>query len=185
MLGSTKKAYKKQSKLYTNYKRILFMPKTRVFVITLTAWKVSKYGVFFWSFFSAFGLKTPYLDTFHAVLKAREWFNMLIKQISVYEYLDFDVFRGILYGFLFRVEILIWHIKLKKSAIIWKIWNYLNPVWNMNPVWKFNERKNESKSKQRRLLSTKSWNSDSSTSKCYITTTSNPCSHWLRSIFKN
>ena len=37
VLGSTKKAYKKQSKLYTNYKRILFMPKTRVFIIILNA----------------------------------------------------------------------------------------------------------------------------------------------------
>ena len=51
VLGSTKKAYKKQSKLYTNYKRILLMPKTRVFIIILTAWKKSKYGLFFWSVF--------------------------------------------------------------------------------------------------------------------------------------
>ena len=33
-----------------------------------TAWKISRYGVFFGLYFSVFGLeKTPYLDTFQAM----------------------------------------------------------------------------------------------------------------------
>ena len=50
--------------------------------ITLIAWKVSKYEVFSGSYFPIFGLntvkkrpeKTPYLDTFHAVLQTW-WFK--------------------------------------------------------------------------------------------------------------
>ena len=45
------------------------------FLITLTAWKLSKYGAFSGPYFSVFELnkgkygpeKTPYLDTFHTV----------------------------------------------------------------------------------------------------------------------
>ena len=38
--------------------------------IRYTAWKVSKYGVFSGPYFPAFGPeKTPYLETFHAVIK--------------------------------------------------------------------------------------------------------------------
>ena len=37
--------------------------------MSLTAWKVSKYGVIYGPYFNVFGLEiTPYLDTFHAVL---------------------------------------------------------------------------------------------------------------------
>ena len=62
----------------------------RVYIILYTAWKVSKYGVFFGPYFPVFGLnteiygvfspnagkygpeKTPYLDTFHAVIVSRQ-----------------------------------------------------------------------------------------------------------------
>ena len=51
-----------------------------------TAWKVSKYGGFFGSYSPEFGLntaeyrpeKTPYLDSFHAVLTIRvHWISYL------------------------------------------------------------------------------------------------------------
>ena len=48
-------------------------------MFTCTSWKVSKYGVFSGPYFSVLGLntgkygpeKTPYLDTFHAVLGSK------------------------------------------------------------------------------------------------------------------
>ena len=74
-------------------------------VIIVTAWKVSKYGVFSGPYFPAFGLntpylsvfslnvgkygleKTPYLDTFHAVLKEEKiiaWLNWCIWVYCIY-----------------------------------------------------------------------------------------------------
>ena len=42
--------------------------KTSLLINEFTAWKVSKYGVFFGPYFPVFGPeKTPYLDTFHEV----------------------------------------------------------------------------------------------------------------------
>ena len=46
-----------------------------------TAWKVSKYGVFFGPNTGKYGPeRTPYLDTFHAVLL---WINQFIMMIGV------------------------------------------------------------------------------------------------------
>ena len=47
--------------------------------LTFTAWKVSKYGVFFSPYFHVFGPeKTPYFDIFHALLtnKCLEFFQL-------------------------------------------------------------------------------------------------------------
>ena len=54
---------------------LIFIIKSTL-IIDYTAWKVSKYGVIYGSYFPAANLKTgkygpeiaPYLDTFHAVL---------------------------------------------------------------------------------------------------------------------
>ena len=46
----------------------------------LTAWKVSKYGVFSGPCFPVFGLeKTPYLDTFHVLTMSSSNYNMTNK----------------------------------------------------------------------------------------------------------
>ena len=62
-----------------------------------TAWKVSKYGVFFWSVFSRIRTeygeivfspnagkygpeKTPYLDTFHTVRSCKIFFRQEVKR---------------------------------------------------------------------------------------------------------
>ena len=43
--------------------------------IAISAWKVSKYGVFSGPYFPAFGQeKTPYIDTFHAVHRSSFFF---------------------------------------------------------------------------------------------------------------
>ena len=56
-----------------SYSQQILLTKKKYFIkglnrITITAWKVSKYGVFSGPYFLAFGPEnTPYLDTFHTV----------------------------------------------------------------------------------------------------------------------
>ena len=70
--------------------------------LTYTAWKVSKYGVFSGPYFPVFGLnteiysvfslntgksgpkKTPYLDTFHAVVEKKRSCILYIHEYSKY-----------------------------------------------------------------------------------------------------
>ena len=48
-----------------------------IYFLLLTAWKVSKYGVFSGPYFTVFGLgNTPHLDTFHAVYFLYELIDM-------------------------------------------------------------------------------------------------------------
>ena len=81
-----------------------------IFLNNITAWKVSKYGSYFWSHFPVFGLNTGrygleitlYLDTFHAVyvLKTAWHLKIYVKQMFTLEYMGrwkwFLVIFGIL-----------------------------------------------------------------------------------------
>ena len=91
--------YFKGNYLKLTRSRNLNHKKFQILPTSVTAWKVSKYGIFSGPYFPAFGLnthagkyrpeKTPYLDTFHAVRTfptkqdisqlCRDWWRSAVK----------------------------------------------------------------------------------------------------------